>query len=161
MSCDIWLCFVRFVMFFNQFISTYTWWRHSMETFPALLAVCEGNPPVTDGFPSQRASNAGFGVFFDISLNKCDLRRHSGHCDVTVMVQGNETRRICQKNASHEYKRSDHINTTKKNVCIFHTKYIYIFMSLKWLHASVTVSQITNSVTVCWQLVQANSKGNI
>ena len=25
---------------------------------PALLALCEGNPPVTGGFPSQRASNA-------------------------------------------------------------------------------------------------------
>ena len=24
----------------------------------ALLALCEGNPPVTGGFPSQRASNA-------------------------------------------------------------------------------------------------------
>ena len=31
-----------------------TWWRHQMETFPALLALCEGNPPVIDGFPSQR-----------------------------------------------------------------------------------------------------------
>ena len=25
---------------------------------PAFLALCEGNPPVTDGFPSQKASNA-------------------------------------------------------------------------------------------------------
>ena len=30
------------------------WWRHQMETFSALLALCEGNPPVTGGFPSQR-----------------------------------------------------------------------------------------------------------
>ena len=28
------------------------WWRHQMETFPLLLALCEGNPPVTGGFPS-------------------------------------------------------------------------------------------------------------
>ena len=28
-----------------------TWWRHQMETFSALLALCEGNPPVTGGFP--------------------------------------------------------------------------------------------------------------
>ena len=33
----------------------------------ALLALCEGNPPVTGGFPSQRASNAGFDVFFVVS----------------------------------------------------------------------------------------------
>ena len=28
------------------------------------------NPPATGGFPSQKASNAGFGVLFDVSLNK-------------------------------------------------------------------------------------------
>ena len=41
-----------------------------MERVSALLALYEGNPPVTGGFPSQRASNASFGVFFDVSLNK-------------------------------------------------------------------------------------------
>ena len=25
----------------------YTWWRYQMETFSALLAICEGNSPVT------------------------------------------------------------------------------------------------------------------
>ena len=67
--------------------------RHSTKTFSALLALCEGNPPVNGGFPSQRASNAAFDIFFDVSLYKqlnklpCagDWRRHGGHCDVTVM----------------------------------------------------------------------------
>ena len=27
-----------------------------------IAGLCEGNPPVTDGFPSQRANNVGFGV---------------------------------------------------------------------------------------------------
>ena len=39
-------------------------WRHQMKAFFALLALCEGNPPVTGRFPSQRASNAGFIVKF-------------------------------------------------------------------------------------------------
>ena len=30
-----------------------TWWRHQMETFSALLALCAGNSPVTGEFPSQ------------------------------------------------------------------------------------------------------------
>ena len=30
-----------------------TWRRHDMEMLSALLALCEGNPPVTGGFPSQ------------------------------------------------------------------------------------------------------------
>ena len=40
-----------------------TWWRHQMVMFSVLLALCKGNPPVTN-----------------------DLRRHCGHHDVTVML---------------------------------------------------------------------------
>ena len=31
---------------------------YKIKTFSALLALCEGNPPVNGGFPSQRASKA-------------------------------------------------------------------------------------------------------
>ena len=34
-----------------------------METISALLALCKGNPPVTDGFPSQRGSMQNFDFF--------------------------------------------------------------------------------------------------
>ena len=30
------------------------WWRHQMETFSVLPALCEGNPTVTGGVPSPR-----------------------------------------------------------------------------------------------------------
>ena len=40
-----------------------------METFSALPTLPEGNPPIAGGFPSQKASNAGFGVI-NLSLNK-------------------------------------------------------------------------------------------
>ena len=33
-------------------------WHHDMETLSSLLALCEGNPPVTGGFPSQWVSDA-------------------------------------------------------------------------------------------------------
>ena len=64
-----------------------------METLSALLAFLCGNPQVTGGFPSQKASNAGFGVFSEVNLNKRlhkqsntgDMRRHDRHCDVTLM----------------------------------------------------------------------------
>ena len=46
------------------------WWRHRMETFSALLAVCVGNSPVTSEFPSQRLVTRSFDVFFDLRLNK-------------------------------------------------------------------------------------------
>ena len=44
------------------------WWRHQMETFSTLLAFCEGNPPVIDGFPS--AVTPSFDVFFNLHRNK-------------------------------------------------------------------------------------------
>ena len=47
-----------------------TWWRHQMETFSALLALCAGNWPVTDEFPTQRPVTRCFDVFFDLRLNK-------------------------------------------------------------------------------------------
>ena len=46
------------------------WWRHQMETFSILLALCAGNAPVTGEFPSQRPVMWSFDVFFDLCLNK-------------------------------------------------------------------------------------------
>ena len=41
-----------------------------METFSALLAICAGNCPVPDEFPTQRPVTRSFDVFFDVRLNK-------------------------------------------------------------------------------------------
>ena len=46
------------------------WWRHQMETFFALLAICAGNSPVTGEFSTQRPVTRSFDVFFDLRLNK-------------------------------------------------------------------------------------------
>ena len=48
----------------------YTWWRHQMEAFSALLAICAGNSPVPGEFPTQRPVTRSFDVFFDLPLNK-------------------------------------------------------------------------------------------
>ena len=47
-----------------------TWWRHQMETFSALLAICAGNSPVSGEFPTQRLVTRSFEVSFDLRLNK-------------------------------------------------------------------------------------------
>ena len=44
------------------------WWRHHMETFSALLALCTGNSPVTGDFPSQRPVVRSSNVFYDMRL---------------------------------------------------------------------------------------------
>ena len=47
-----------------------TWWRHQMENFSTLLALCAGNSPVNGEFPTQRPVTRSFDVFFDLRLNK-------------------------------------------------------------------------------------------
>ena len=49
---------------------THIWWRHQMETFSALLAICARNSPVTGEFPAQRPVTRSFDVFFDLHLNE-------------------------------------------------------------------------------------------
>ena len=56
--------------YLRQMCYLISWWRHQMETFSALLTLCEGNPPVTSGFPSQRPVTRSFDVSFDLRLNK-------------------------------------------------------------------------------------------
>ena len=46
-----------------------SWWRHQMETFSALLALCAGNSPVAGESPAQRPVTRSFEVFFDLRLN--------------------------------------------------------------------------------------------
>ena len=74
------------------------WWRHQLETFPALVTLWEGNSPVIGEFPSQRPVTRSFDVFFDLRLNK-RLNKHSRlwwfetpsrslwcHCNVTTLT---------------------------------------------------------------------------
>ena len=56
--------------------ATRAWWRHQMETFSAILAICAGNSPVTGEFPTQSPVTRSFGVVFDLRLKK-RLRKQS------------------------------------------------------------------------------------
>ena len=88
--CIVALCFVLVISLFC--LMGFSWWRHQMETFSALLVLCAGNSPVNGEFPSQRPVTQIFDVLFDLSLNKrlrrwwfdtpsCSLSRH---CNVWV-----------------------------------------------------------------------------
>ena len=47
------------------------WWRHQMETFSALLALCAGDSPGSPvNLTSQRPVTLSFDVFFDKLLSK-------------------------------------------------------------------------------------------
>ena len=71
----------------------YTWWRHQMEIFSGLLALCARNSPATGECPSQRPLTRSFDAFFVLRLSKRvnnpgagNLGRHCVHYDVTVIV---------------------------------------------------------------------------
>ena len=74
-------------------IWTFTWWRHQMETFSAVLTICAGNLPVTSDFPIQRPATRilMFSVicaWMNAWVNNReagDLKHHCAHYDVTVM----------------------------------------------------------------------------
>ena len=60
-------------------------WRHQMETFSVLLALCAGNSPVTDEFPAQSPVTQSFDVSFDLRLNK-RLSIQSWEATVLIMT---------------------------------------------------------------------------
>ena len=74
--------------------SRVTWWRHQMETFSVLLALCTGNSPVTVNSPHKGQWRRA--LMFSLIctwindwVNKGeagDLRCHRPHYDVTVML---------------------------------------------------------------------------
>ena len=43
-----------------------SWWRHQMEAFSALMALCAGTSSVTGEFPGQRPVTRSFDIFFDL-----------------------------------------------------------------------------------------------
>ena len=73
-----------------------SWWRHQMETFSPLLALCVGNSPVSGEFPSQSPVTRSFDVFCDLRQNKRLSKQSWGwwfettshplwrHCDLEV-----------------------------------------------------------------------------
>ena len=73
-----------------------TWWRHQMETFSALLALCAGNSPVPVNSPHKGQWRGALmfsliWVWINSWVNNReagDLRRYRAHCDVIVMSRG-------------------------------------------------------------------------
>ena len=101
-----------------------TWWRHQVETFSALLALCAGISPMTDEFPAQRPVTGSFDVSLICAWIYCwgnnreagDLRRHRVHYDVTVMREKRSLSHwlrpcsVVDRNGSN-YSSADRTNT--------------------------------------------------
>ena len=67
------------------------WWRHQMETFSALLAICAGNSPVNYPHKGQWRGALMFSLIrtwingWVNNLKAGDLRRNRAHYEVSVM----------------------------------------------------------------------------
>ena len=85
-----WLLFQQSLWRYTTHIAE---WRHQVEIFFVLLALCEGSPPVNSGFPSQRPVTRSFAVYLIYAWTNGwannryagELGRHGAHHDVTVM----------------------------------------------------------------------------
>ena len=64
----------------TKFVFREAWWRHQMEIFSALLALCAGNSPrywpFVQWITRTKAVTRSFDAFFDLRLNK-RLRKQS------------------------------------------------------------------------------------
>ena len=126
---------------------TNPWWRHQMETFSALLAICAGNSPVTGELPAQRPVTRSFDVFFDLRLNK-RLSKQSWcwwfetlsrplwrHCNALLVKQNKSIWRrqtawyssnpleclILLPRLSHAIVKLCTRPSGRKNICIYHS----------------------------------------
>ena len=93
----IWPIKCPFFQFWPIFVSEkrrFTWWRHQVETFSALLALCAENSLVTGEFPHKGQWRGALVLSLICAWingwvnnrEAGDLRHHCAHFDVTVMI---------------------------------------------------------------------------
>ena len=95
------------------------WWRHQMETFSALLAICAGNSPVPGEFPSQRpVMRSLMFSLICVRINDWvnnreagDLRRYRAHNDVIVMEDRTQQIKVIRILIRHTYQLTVYITS--------------------------------------------------
>ena len=128
-----------------------SWWRHQMEIFSALLALCVGNSPVTGEFPAQRSVTRSFDVFCDLRLNKRLSKQSWGwwletpsrslwrHCNIRCMIE------LCEINMHGVGIMPE---TDRNDQCIESDNFWHIltFQDILWHDAN---SVVTGGTGVC------------
>ena len=92
-TTDEWLC-LQFYPATQTHVS-HPWWRHQMEAFSTLLALCVGNSPVTGEFVwcgSVHAVKQSNDLWNEIKLRSCDVIAMSAciHLNIQYGVQPRE-----------------------------------------------------------------------
>ena len=126
-----------------------TWWRHQMETFSALLAICAGNSPVPVNSPhkDQRRRALMFTLIcaringWVNNREAGDFRCHSTHSDVTVMYSRVDHGLIVQQTA---------LRDNEKHFRLFEEKSMPVYLSgLVWGPDGVSLQMVTVQSNAC------------
>ena len=114
--CLLWLklCLTKYLCSLTLIT---TWWRHQMETFSALLAICAEKSPVTGEFSTQRPVTRSFDVFSDLRLNK-RLSKHSRGW--WFETPASSLLRHCNDFIRHHISRYPFLHLLKHFVAIYH-----------------------------------------
>ena len=94
---------MRLIYTSRHSIDFIAWWRHQMETFSALLALCAGNSPVPVNSPHKGQWRGTLMLSLIChwingwvnNREAGDLRRHQAHYDVIVMSQHIDRVQLC------------------------------------------------------------------
>ena len=151
-----------------------SWWRHQMETFFALLAICAGNSPVIDEFPARRPVTRRFDVSFifawiNVWANNREagnLRRHRVHNDVIVML--GPVHDIIRYNKRKEQTHTPDIsksfisNNRDPKVCIYNCTFLWIHYN-QFVHDYLLSKQIISKVSfgTIWSFYHSGYVNNL
>ena len=96
-----------------------SWWRHQMETFSALLAICARNSLVSGEVPAQRPVTRSFDGLFDLRVNIRLSKQSWGwlcetpsrplwrHCSDTMDILSNTQDEVCRSEGERHQESRD------------------------------------------------------
>ena len=144
-------CYILGQCSFGPLPSAFSRWRHQMESFSALLALCAGNSPVNGEFPTQRPVTRSFDVFFDLRPNKRLSKQSRAwwfetpsrslwrHCNVCTDWLGSTHKTSYKYTYIYEY----HINFLNFGILnsVLNTSYLIIHMcGFMCIYISISIS---------------------
>ena len=139
-----------------------TWWRHQMETFFALLALC-GNSLVTGEFHSQRPVKRSFNVLFDLrpetngwvnNRDVGDLRRHPAYYDITAMSASHATTVKAMLSSTNSFSSWPVVDVWHKSRRARSWQYVkYVTSPLIGLYRA-RLELVTHTKQAWWSLLQ-------
>ena len=111
----------------------------TMETFSTLVALCEGKPPVTCGFPSQRPVMQNFNVFFDLHLIKRVSKSRRWRSETPPCSLWHQCNAQCLQYPGSALSMH---NTDYTNLYVFSLVSISLFWIYSWCHQMETFSEL-------------------